>query len=558
MGFIYFVLAKLNCEVSCCKEAALMKHSAGGTTMIEKRYDTSEIYAASGALIAGVTVHGFALFNILHNYDNILQQPRGYGAGITSGRWLLSLMGDFLDKYLDLSYNLPLVNGLLFLVLIALSAAVVVNILQIKNRVSSVLIGCMMVTFPAVCATMAFRFTVVYYGFSLLLSVLCVWTAERGKLGVLLSVVCLACSMGIYQAYAPVSIGLLVLILMKDAMKEDADFQKLVGRGLRYCAILILGVLLYFVLLKLSMKLYAQNGPVILNSYQGIDQMGQISLTQLPKLLRRAWTSAALFSVRDYCDLAPTKIIKILWSVLVLCILLVTVYILIYKKVKPLPAAFCCVMGMLFPLAVNFIVIMCPDGNVYTIMVYAFVLIGCVPLMLLERLPENTGRANRRISRFVSVITAAIIFYNGYYTNFNYTALYYANEQVKNYLTALTAQIRMAEGYTPEKKWAFLGEIQDPDMIDMWKDQWMGYEDPPYYGGIKSCTAEELLTTSYSFDFWVHSYIGYIPEKATQEEMQSLAAEEQVAEMPCWPSEGSIKVVNEYLVVKFQELFPDE
>lgn len=525
--------------------------------MADRQQYTSETYAAAGALVSGITVHAFALVNILHNYDNILQQPRGYGAGITSGRWLLSLMGDAVDKYLDLSYNLPLANGLLFLALIAVCAAIVVNVLQIKNRISSVLVGCMMATFPAVCSTMVFRFTVVYYGIALLLSVLCVWTADRGRFGPLLAVVYLACSIGIYQAYAPVSIGLFVLILMRDSLKEDADFRKLVWRGFRYCGILILGVFLYFVLLKLSMKLYAQNGTVVLDTYQGIDKMGQISISQLPGLLRRAWTSAALFSVRDYCSLAPTRIVKLLWSALVLCILALTGYLLVRKKVRLLPALFCCVMGILFPLAVNFIVIMCPDASVYTIMVYAFVLIGCAPMMLLELLPEKNERINRLISRIVSVTVAVIIFYNSYYTNFNYTALYYANEQVKTYLTGLTAQIRMTEGYTPEKKWAFLGEIQDPSLYDMWKYQWSGYEDPPYYGGVKWCSAEELLITSYSFDFWIHSYIGYFPTKASQEEKMTLAATEQVSQMPCWPSEGSMKVIGEYVVVKFQELIPE-
>lgn len=538
-----FALRRL-CRMRICEEQDMM----------DKRYlYKPELWGALGAMVSGLAAHGFALVNILHNYDNILQQPRGYGAGITSGRWLLSLLGDFLDRFLDLSYNLPLVNGLLFLLLIALCAFAVVHVLGIRSRLSAGLIGCMMATFPAVCSTMVFRFTVVYYGISLLLSILCVWAADRGWRGFLLSTVCLACSMGIYQAYAPVSIGLFVLVLMRDSLKEDARLSDLVRRGFRYCGVLLLGVLLYFVLLKLFMRLYSQTGTLVLDTYQGIDKMGQISPAQLPGLLRRAWTSAALFSVRNYCSLAPTRIIKVLWSLLILSILAVSGHILLNRKVKPLLAVFYCMMGLLFPIAINFIVIMCPEANVYTIMVYAFVLVGCAPLMLLEALPEEKKSVNRILVRLISWLTAAVIFYNGYYTNFNYTALYYANEQVKTYLTGLTAQIRMTEEYTPEKKWAFLGEIRDPLMIDMWKDQWMGYEVAPFYGGVSWCTAEELLTTSYSFDFWIHSYIGYFPTKASQEDEAFLAEDERVARMPCWPSAGSIKVIDDFLVVKFQE-----
>ena len=50
--------------------------------------------AFASAMIVGFVTHLYALTNNLQNYDNIAQQPTGYGVGITSGRWLLSVMGD--------------------------------------------------------------------------------------------------------------------------------------------------------------------------------------------------------------------------------------------------------------------------------------------------------------------------------------------------------------------------------------------------------------------------------------------------------------------------------
>lgn len=527
----------------------------GGFLLIEEKkyFGKPEIYAFTAALISGIVVHTFALTNILHNYDNILQQPRGYGAGITSGRWLLSVLGDMFHLILDLSYNLPLVNGLIFLVAISCTAWLTVKILDIHNRLSAILTGCMMATFPAVCGTMVFRFTVPYYGIALFLSAMAVWTVEKTKCGLLLSALCIACSMGIYQAYVPLSIGLYVLILMRDSLKENSNLRQLVLRGLRYCATLLIGVVAYFALLKLFIFIYSKNGEVVLDAYQGIDSMGKISLRELPGLIRRAWTSAALFSIRDYCNLASTRVMKVIWSLYILMILVVTAYILIRKKIKPLMMAFFCLMGLVFPLAINFIVIMVPDGHIYTIMVYSFVLVGCAPLMLLESLPDNTEKINRRLTRIVGLLTAAIVFYNSYYTNFNYTALYYSNRQVENYLTSLITQIRMTKGYTPEKKWAFLGEIQDPLLLDMWKNQWMSTEQAPFYGGVTCCTAEDLLTTSYSFDFWIYSYVGYFPPSVTEEGKLEIWKDPRVAEMPCWPSEGSIQVLDDYVIVKFQE-----
>ena len=138
----------------------------------------TEWTAVWAALIAGLITHAFALVNLLHNYDNILQQPKGYGAGVTSGRWLLEILGDFNDAFIELNFNLPTMNGLGFLLLIALSTGLMVNFLKIKNPVSAALIGCLMATFPTVCATLVFRYTAPYYGLSLLLAVLAAWVIE--------------------------------------------------------------------------------------------------------------------------------------------------------------------------------------------------------------------------------------------------------------------------------------------------------------------------------------------------------------------------------------------
>ena len=187
-------------------------------------------------------VHAFALVNVLHNYDNILQQPKGYGAGITSGRWFLSVLGDFCEDILGLGYNLSTVNGLLFLAMIALSAMILVEILQIRTGVSAALLGCLMATFPTVCATMVFRYTAPYYGLSLLLSVFAARVADRGKLGMILSALCIAFSMGIYQAYVPFTIGIFLLVLMRQSLRPESTLVKLIVQGVRYCVCLVLGI----------------------------------------------------------------------------------------------------------------------------------------------------------------------------------------------------------------------------------------------------------------------------------------------------------------------------
>ena len=511
---------------------------------IQKFLRTPQGIGLVSALCCGVVTHGFALVNVLHNYDNILQQPKGLGVGILFGRWLLSALGDFNDVVFDLNYNLPLVNGLAFLLFIALSAAVLIDVLKIKRTGCAILVGCLMATFPTVGATMAFRYTAPYYGLALLLAVLAAWEADRKRCwGWLLSALLLTLSMGLYQAYPPVTISLFVLVLMRDALDEQAQLKPLIFRGLRYCASLLLAVAAYFVMLKVVMAAYSSHLTVSLQDYQGVSTMGQISLRELPFLIKQAWLSAVLFPVHDYCSLTSTTQMKLVWTLLVGTTLVLGIYLLLHRRPKPLLGAFFVVMGLVFPLAVNFIMVMCPDSVIYTIMVYSFVLVGCAPLMLLELLPKP----HKGFVRTICTLAALVVFYNGYYTNFNYMKLYYANRQVENYLSGLVAQIRMTPGYTPEKTWAFLGDLDDPKMYELW------YEEPTY-GGIIGCSAEGLMNAGHSKTTWFDNYIGYGVGFAPQEQCQMLAEDPAVKQMPTWPSAGSIQVVGEYVVVKFQDL----
>lgn len=157
------------------------------------------------AFVSGIAIHLFGLINVLHNYDDICVVPAGYGTGLTSGRWFLTVLGDFIG-YIWGNYNLPYANGVVFILLIAVSAGMLTSVFHIKRRISGALIGLIFVSFPSVTSVLFFKYTAVYYGFAILLSVLAVWTLERFKYGFFISVFCIAFSLGIYQAYFPITI----------------------------------------------------------------------------------------------------------------------------------------------------------------------------------------------------------------------------------------------------------------------------------------------------------------------------------------------------------------
>lgn len=350
-------------------------------------------------------------------------------------------------------------------------------------------------------------------------------------------------SLGIYQAYIPITISIFVLLLIRRALEGETSFWKLVRQGLYYCGALVLGLLLYYLFLKISLVLYGTS----LSNYQGVDNMGKLALGDIPRLVKEAIYSVCMLPVKGYCGLAGMKLIKLAYLLLGIFSAVLIGYILLIKVRKADIAVLTILLCLIFLLAVNFIVIMCPDTWIYTLMVYAFVLLPCVPLVLIECLPEKNTQPKwmqRVMHKGVVLGVAVMIFCYAYEANVSYTALYYANRQVENYLNSIVVQIRMTEGFDTEKEWAFIGDIEDPLLNCYWQ-----YE--TRYGGNEFT---EWLLNRYSRNTWIQNYYGYSVPSASEDKIVELSNTEEVKNMPCWPNEGSIKIVDDTVIIKFQDL----
>lgn len=493
------------------------------------------------ALCAGIVTHGYALFNTFSNYDNISQLHSGFGTGIESGRWFLEILLR-LCHWLKLDYNLPAVNGLLLILMLAFSAAFAVSALSIKRHRAAGILGVLFVVFPTVTSTMIFRYTAFPYGLGIFLSVLAAWVLPR-KGGLLLSGLLTALSLGIYQAYAPVTITIFLIQLILMSLEESSNFSAVVRQGLYRCAALLVGIALYYLFLKFFLFVFQLE----LNDYQGMQNMGKLSLAAMPGLIRRAYIDFVTMPSRNYCGLANTPLLSGSYLVLALISGIAVLFPLIRRK-KIATILLTGGLCALLPLAVNFIVIMCPQSHIYTLMVYAFVLAPCFPLVLLGQSSEFDRTFPEKIKtklwKLTVITTMLVAFLYGYYANVNYTAQHRANQHMEYYASSILTQARTTPGFDAEKKWIFVGYNQDPMYYFAWDDELI-------YGG--SASPAHLMST-YSSNEWFWYSLGFGYPYPTEEEKASVAASEEVKAMPCWPSYGSMQVLGDYLVIKFEDI----
>ena len=164
------------------------------------------------AVVVGLITHLYKITNWLPNWDSLVFRYDAQNM-LSMGRWFLPVV-----SAISSFYDLPWVTGLMAILFHALGAVAIVGIFKVKKTVTACLIGAMVVSFPTVTSVMMYNYVADAYAFSFLLSVLAVLFLTREKPKYLISVILIALSVGIYQAYITVTIMLLLCFLIVKAL----------------------------------------------------------------------------------------------------------------------------------------------------------------------------------------------------------------------------------------------------------------------------------------------------------------------------------------------------
>ena len=178
-------------------------------------------YTFLTAIILGLCTHLPIMLTDIPNHDGLASIYFDQNMTV-SGRWFLSVACGF-SSY----YSLPWIIGLLAILLLAVTAVLLTEVLEIEKVSGGMMIAGILVTFPVLTSTFAYVFTMDGYMLAVLLSVLAVYLVGKGKLGFLWGGIALAFSMGTYQAYLPIAILLciykVVLIFLEDREKKEEE-----------------------------------------------------------------------------------------------------------------------------------------------------------------------------------------------------------------------------------------------------------------------------------------------------------------------------------------------
>ena len=118
------------------------------------------------ALVLGLLIHLPVMLSDIPNHDGLSSMYFDQNM-ITSGRWFLTVACGF-SSY----FTIPWVIGLIGLIWLALTAAVLTEVLELTDPVTITVVSGLLVSFPALASTFAYVFTMDGYMLALFLAVL--------------------------------------------------------------------------------------------------------------------------------------------------------------------------------------------------------------------------------------------------------------------------------------------------------------------------------------------------------------------------------------------------
>ncbi len=501
---------------------------------IKKRIKSQWKIAFSAAFVIGLCVHLPVMLSDIPNHDGLASMYFDQNM-ITSGRWFLTVACGF-SSY----FTIPWVIGLLGLFFLACTAVALTELLELKRHWVIVVVSGLLVTFPALASTFAYVFTLDGYMMALLLAVLAVLFTKKYRYGFVAGAICLAFSMGIYQAYVSFAMLLCIYAIVICFIEKGTVKEKLL-KCLSYLGMGALGAGMYFVILQVLLKLQGKE----LANYQGISDMGagNAAAAGLLSTVKDMYYDFVAFSLRGH---VVFNNIYSTMAFLFLAVLAVSVVLaLCFRRKWWKKPMFFVIIGLLvvgLPLATNAILIISPDVTYHLLMRYQWVVYPIVLLAFCERY-MGEGKA-AAVSEWGLLLVGAVLVFNYCVTdNIAYSNLQKKYEKTYAYCIRLLDRIEQTEGYYQGIPIAMIGVVGEDEypITDITGE---------VTGSMIGIGGDTLLYTGVNYEAFMKHYLGATLNFVESDEMADIYYSEEYMEMDGFPGEESTKVVDGVLYVK--------
>lgn len=497
----------------------------------------------------GIVAHGYGFAQNSFSHDSLKE----FNAEIYGNLWKIQLGRFVIPVYRGIfrtDLTIPWLIGFLSLVWIGLAVFLVLQIFNIQSKTVAFLTAGIFVTNITVTATAStYMHDFDCDMFALLCAVMAVYLWQNVRYGAVFGSVFVVLFLGIYQSYVSVTIVLVMMVCIFQLL-DGESFKTVFVQGMKAVGMLILGGGLYYILTKVALRLAGTE--LSTEGYNTLDNVLFLTPATIVPLTKEAYINVykVLMAVNSPY---PRRIVSRMTRVLLLVVTAGLVFRLSSRKVQPMSKLLSVVLVVLLPLGMNLSHIL-SMGLSHDLMVYAVWLFYLQVLLLVQRLTKWVkeylaahGKAETCASwleKICMVLVAVLLYSNVQVANAVYLKKDQEYDATLSYMTRVVSRLENFEGYDPwETTVVFVGTPKQ--MLEAIP----GFE--RYYrmtGNWKTNTfkANERGRYRAYFDYVLVDQV-LLAEEDVWNDMQT---DHRVVEMPSYPEDGCIAMIDDVLVFK--------
>lgn len=367
----------------------------------------------------------------------------GYSWEISLGRFGLYVVG-----LLKCFLTIPHIDILISYFIISISLVILFDLFSFRKKEDIILYILIICLNPITSATLLFDYCSIGYTLAFLCSILSIYVyyKEENKIKkYLFSLILIVVALSMYQAYLSVIVTTFIIYNIKLLLEKKENFKL----SLKYILTLLMGALLYFIIMKISLLVFHVN----MSNYSGADKIGLQTLLSIPKKIGLSYKLLYEYYFTD-------KIVKNIYiknnilNIFLLILLIIGVVFQIFKNnLSPKKKVLTLLLVLALPIFLNSIIFTINDTKLQLLMSASYLLI---PLLLITTMPENK-------MKYLSIIVIILLLRNNLIQT---QATYLSLENTFNkYNTVITSAIKKNINHQ-NYKFALIGSSENETEIN--------------------------------------------------------------------------------------------
>ncbi|WP_342513189.1 glucosyltransferase domain-containing protein [Sporosarcina sp. FSL K6-1522] len=489
--------------------------------------------------IIGLLTHFYVFINRLPNHDGMYNIYSSQ-AKVTSGRFFLGPASG-LSSYFDL----PWINGIFSVFFLALTAVCIVALFKLKQKVPIILVSGIIVTFPSVSSTFAYMFTADGYMVGTFLTILGILLTKRYKYGFVAGAITLMLGVGIYQANISVALGFITLYLISTILFEENDGKQIWNYIVRFALMTGIGMGLYLVVYKFYTNLFQGE----ITSYQGLDKVGKISISDIPHRYQDIKASIKEFFFHSIYAYDQYNFHEMLNIAIISLIVVATITWIVTKKVykKPGQLLVLALLGVTLPFSYYIVYFISLEAEYHMLMVFSLTTVYIYLAIMADKIDVGeVMRWDYLSGLLTTILLGAMIVNFAIIANIAYMNMELRYEKSMHLANRVLERIERLEVYDEVEK---IGVVGRAPLYTKLTSETIPRQIPRMVG----TTGETFLAESEHYQKAFENFFGYSIRSASPDEVAQIKELEAFKEMPIWPSEKSIQVFDGIVIVKFVE-----